>query len=104
GVPAEGAEVHAVEAGTVRCSGSVAGRGVVSVLHADGLVSTYEPVHGVVEAGTRVRAGEVLGTLESDSTASHCEGGCLHLGGRRGRISLDPLPLRGAARPSRPVP
>src|SRR5699024_12633574 len=35
--PAEGAEVHAVEAGTVRFSGSVAGRGVVSVLHADGL-------------------------------------------------------------------
>src|SRR5699024_7763413 len=46
-VPAEGAEVHAVEAGTVRFSGSVAGRGVVSVLHADGLVSTYEPVHGL---------------------------------------------------------
>src|SRR5699024_8715176 len=83
-------------AGTVRFSGSVAGRGVVSVLHADGLVSTYEPVHGLVEAGTRVGAGEVLGTLESDSTASHCEGGCLHLGARRGGIYLDPLPLLGA--------
>lgn len=99
-VPAEGAEVHAVEAGTVRFSGSVAGRGVVSVLHADGLVSTYEPVHGLVEAGTRVRAGEVLGTLESDSTASHCEGGCLHLGARRGGIYLDPLPLLEARGPS----
>lgn len=100
-VPAEGAPVRAVEAGTVRFSGDVAGRGVVSVLHADGLISTYEPVHGLVAAGSRVEAGEVLGTLEPGSAASHCEGGgCLHLGARSGGDYLDPLPLLGARGPS----
>lgn len=99
-VPAEGARVRAVEAGTVRFSGSVAGRGVVSVVHADGLISTYEPVDGQLEVGSGVEPGEVLGTLESGSAASHCPGGCLHLGARRGGDYLDPLPLLGAHGPS----
>lgn len=99
-VPAEGAQVRAVEAGAVRFSGAVAGRGVVSVVHADGLISTYEPVDGLLEVGSRVEQGEVLGTLESGSAASHCPGGCLHLGARRGGDYLDPLPLLGAHAPS----
>lgn len=98
-VSTDGAAVRAVEAGTVRFSGMVAGRGVVSVLHADGLISTYEPVRGVLEEGRRVEAGEVLGTLASSS--SHCPGrSCLHLGARRGGTYLDPLPLLGARGPS----
>lgn len=97
--PAEGAPVRAVEAGTVRFSGTVAGRGVVSVVHADGLISTYEPVRGDLEAGSPVAAGEVLGTLGAGS--SHCPGrACLHLGARRGTAYLDPLPLLGLRGPS----
>lgn len=100
-VPAEGAAVRAVEAGTVRFSGIVAGRGVVSVQHADGLISTYEPVRGVLEEGRRVESGEVLGTLALASSSSHCPGrSCLHLGARRGGTYLDPLPLLGAHGPS----
>ncbi|WP_245851091.1 murein hydrolase activator EnvC family protein [Brachybacterium vulturis] len=100
-VPAEGAEVRAVAAGTVRFSGVVAGRGVVSVTHADGLISTYEPVHGVLEEGASVEAGEVLGTLADASGSSHCPGStCLHLGARRGTGYLDPLLLLGAHGPS----
>ncbi|MGP5414728.1 murein hydrolase activator EnvC family protein [Brachybacterium paraconglomeratum] len=96
-----GAEVRAVEGGTVRFSGSVAGRGVVSVVHPDGLISTYEPVRGAVSAGDPVGAGQVLGTLEDDSPASHCDGrDCLHLGARRGELYVDPLLLLGGRGPS----
>src|SRR5690625_7646389 len=45
-----GEQVRAVEGGTVRFAGVVAGRGVVSVLHPDGLVSTRS-------AERRVREG-----------------------------------------------
>src|SRR5690606_13158774 len=96
-----GAEVRTVEGGTVRFSGSVAGRGVVSVVHADGLISTYEPVDGGVSAGDPVGAGQVLGTLEGSSPASHCAGrDCLHLGARRGELYVDPLLLLGGRGPS----
>ncbi|APX34420.1 hypothetical protein BH708_18825 [Brachybacterium sp. P6-10-X1] len=99
-VPGGGTPVRAVEAGTVRFSGSVAGRGVVSVLHADGLISTYEPVAGTLAEGTKVRAGEMLGVV-AESEASHCSGRmCLHLGARRGQGYLDPEVLLGARGPS----
>lgn len=100
-VPGDGAAVRAVEAGTVRFSGMVAGRGVVSVTHADGLISTYEPVLGILQAGTPVSAGDVLGTITHTSGASHCPRTlCLHLGARRRAEYLDPLLLLGAHGPS----
>ncbi|MBP2410757.1 murein hydrolase activator EnvC family protein [Brachybacterium fresconis] len=99
-VDGAGTPVRAVEAGTVRFSGDVAGRGVVSVLHADGLISTYEPVTGALEKGAKVRAGEVLGEIADDG-ASHCSSrSCLHLGARRGQGYLDPEVLLGAWGPS----
>lgn len=90
---APGDAVEAVEAGTVTHAGGVAGRGTVTVLHADGLSSTYEPVAGSVVVGARVAAGDVLGALE-DVPVAHCGAGrCLHLGARRPPVYLDPLPL-----------
>ena len=101
GFPAGQVEVRAVEAGTVRFSGMVAGRGVVSVAHADGLISTYEPVHGSLERGAAVEAGTVLGRVEDGAELSHCpEVACLHLGARRGEDYLDPMLLLGVRRPS----
>lgn len=101
GVPAGQVEVRAVEAGTVRFSGMVAGRGVVAVAHADGLISTYEPVHGSLERGAAVEAGTVLGRVEDGAELSHCpEVACLHLGARRGEDYLDPMLLLGVRRPS----
>jgi hypothetical protein len=98
---ADGATVGAVDSGTVRFSGMVAGRGVVSVTHADGLVSTYEPVRGVLEAGSVVEAGAVLGTVEDRPGSSHCpDAACLHLGARRGAEYVDPLLLLGMRGPS----
>lgn len=96
-----GTEVRAVEAGTVHFSGGVAGRGVVSVTHEDGLISTYEPVDGVLEQGAAVEAGMVIGTVESGPGIDHCpDAACLHLGARHGQDYLDPMLLLGARGPS----
>jgi murein DD-endopeptidase MepM/ murein hydrolase activator NlpD len=89
---APGAVVRTAGDGVVAFAGMVAGRPVVSVDHADGLRTTYEPVQPTVAAGQVVTRGSPLGTL----LAGH--GGCpaaacLHWGLRRGETYLDPLAL-----------
>lgn len=83
--------VLAVADGTVTYSGSIAGVGIVSVTHPDGIRSTYQPVTDRVGQGEVVRAGEELGTL--GVWGSHCAlRACLHLGAVRGNDDyLDPL-------------
>jgi murein DD-endopeptidase MepM/ murein hydrolase activator NlpD len=93
---AAGRPVLAVEDGVVSHVGVVAGRGTVTVLHRDGLRSTYEPVDAVVWPGASVHTGEVLGTLAA--AGWHCASACLHLGARRGGGYLDPEPLLLGAR------
>ncbi|GAB3647211.1 hypothetical protein GCM10028833_10730 [Glycomyces tarimensis] len=90
-----GDEVVAAGAGTVVFAGELAGRGVVSVDHPNGLRTTYEPLAPVVEPGETVAAGQAVGRL----TAGHpsCPvTACLHLGLKRGSAYLDPLLLFGA--------
>ncbi|WP_448071629.1 peptidoglycan DD-metalloendopeptidase family protein [Georgenia yuyongxinii] len=91
-----GAAVLAAADGVVVFAGTVVDRPVVSVDHADGIRTTYEPVTPVVTAGQRVRAGDVLGHL----VAGHCfawQPSCLHWGARRGPdVYVDPLRLVGA--------
>ena len=99
-----GQAVLAARAGTVVFAGPVAGRGVVSVEHEDGLRTTYEPVRPAVRAGATVAVGAVLGALEPGHRG--CAGTCLHWGVRRDHLNyLDPLVL---LRPTRvrllPVP
>lgn len=90
---APGQDVHVAAAGRVTFAGSLAGRGVVVVSHGS-TRTTYEPVHASVRVGTKVDAGEVVGTLES--FASHCApAACLHWGLIEGRTYLDPLTLVG---------
>ncbi len=60
---APGSEVRSPGAGVVAFAGPVAGRGVVTVLHDDGLRSSLEPVDADVAPGDRVGPGTVLGTL-----------------------------------------
>lgn len=92
-----GADVAAVAAGTVTHRGRIAGRGTVSVTHADGIRSTYEPVDSDVTVGDRVTRGEVIGRVGPES--GHCAPrACLHVGAKRGPDYLDPLPLFGARR------
>lgn len=87
-----GEPVLAVDDGVVAFSGTVAGTGVVSVDHAGGLRSTYQPVTDPVARGARVGRGDRLGTLD---VGGHCLlADCLHLGARRGRDHyVDPTPL-----------
>lgn len=89
---AAGTTVLAAGDGVVAFAGIVAGRGVVSIDHADGIRTTYEPVTAVVRAGDRVGTGQVIGHL---GTASHCApASCLHWGARRGpETYVDPMLL-----------
>ncbi|MBD8060776.1 M23 family metallopeptidase [Oceanitalea stevensii] len=88
-----GADVRAAGDGVVAFAGRVAGRGVVSVDHADGLRTTYEPVAAATRRGAQVAAGQVVGVLEP--LGHHCpDEPCLHWGARRGRDDyVDPLTL-----------
>lgn len=89
---APGQPVLAAGAGIVVFAGTVAGKPVVSVDHADGLRTTYEPVDAAVTAGRRVERGTVLGTVVSGHPEC-AAAACLHWGLRRDREYLDPLPL-----------
>jgi len=89
GVP--GAPVLSAGAGVVVFAGPLAGRGVVSVDHPNGLRTTYEPLTPAVAPGRRVAAGAVLGRLRAGHRG--CPSACLHWGVRRGEQYLDPLSL-----------
>lgn len=93
---AVGAPVVAAADGVVAFAGTVVDRPVVSVDHADGVRTTYEPVRPAVREGQRVTAGQTVGHLE----AGHCHvlqlTTCLHLGARTDpRTYVDPLRLLG---------
>lgn len=97
-----GAAVVAAGAGVVVFAGSVGGRGVVSVEHADGLRTTYEPVTATVAVGAAVSRGSPLGELAAGHRGCPATA-CLHWGLRRPapqgsahRVEyLDPLLLLG---------
>ncbi|WP_448629713.1 M23 family metallopeptidase [Cellulomonas soli] len=100
-----GAVVLAPAAGVISFAGQVAGRGVVTVTHADGLRSSLEPVDPQVSAGQRVEQGAALGTLSNPDptrapTPSHCApAACVHWGVRSGTRYRDPLSLLGEGGP-----
>lgn len=79
-----GTEVRASADGRVTFAGLVAGSRHVTVLHADGLRTSYSFLDRIdVVVGQRVRQGDVLGTTA----------GRLHLGARVGDAYLDPASL-----------
>jgi murein DD-endopeptidase MepM/ murein hydrolase activator NlpD len=92
-----GAPVASAGPGTVVFAGVVAGRGVVSVRHADGLRTTYEPVAVEVDVGDAVLPGTRIGTLIAGHPGCPAAA-CLHWGLRRGDTYLDPLALLGRGR------
>lgn len=90
-----GTEITAPADGRVAFAGVVAGRPVVSIDHADpssatgaSIRTTYEPVTTTLKAGDALQRGDVVGEVADDS---HCAGGCLHWGARRGEDYTDPL-------------
>lgn len=86
-----GARVLAAGAGIVRFAGPVAGRGVVVIVHPDGVSTEYEPVRALVRPGAVVTRGEPVGVL--DGAHPGCPGRCLHWGAQRAGVYLDPLSL-----------
>jgi murein DD-endopeptidase MepM/ murein hydrolase activator NlpD len=102
-----GQDVLASAEGVVIFAGRVAGRGVVSIRHNDGLRTTYEPVRWSVSPGQRVRRGQVIGTVAPGHDGCPVEA-CLHWGVRRDGTAntdyLDPLRLVLPAAPLRLKP
>ena len=91
------ATVRAAGSGVVAFAGMIGDRGVVSVAHAGGLRTTYEPVRPLVVGGQEVRAGDALATLVAGHPGCP-RPACLHWGLRRGSTYLDPLLLVRARR------
>ncbi|MEO7261385.1 MAG: M23 family metallopeptidase [Jatrophihabitantaceae bacterium] len=89
---AAGDPVLAAGAGVVRFAGPVAGRGVVVLVHPDGVSTEYEPVAVAVRAGQRVLAGQRIGAVRG-AHRSCASATCLHWGARRGAAYLDPMSL-----------
>lgn len=87
-----GAPVLAAGDGVVVFAGMVAGRPVVSIEHAGGLRTTYEPVAPSVAGGQRIARGAPIGTL-APGHADCPVAACLHWGLRRGETYLDPVQL-----------
>jgi murein DD-endopeptidase MepM/ murein hydrolase activator NlpD len=84
--------VLAPDDGVVHFAGTVVNRPVLSIEHAGGLLSSYEPVATELRAGQRVHKGDPIGILE----AGHCAViTCLHFGVRLGGEYVSPLLLLG---------
>ena len=89
---AEGTPVLAPADGVVHFVGVVVDRPVLSIEHAGGVLSSFEPVASELHAGDAVRRGEVVGTL----VPGHCTSGpCLHLGARVDGEYVNPLVFLG---------
>lgn len=86
------AEISAPAAGTVAFSGMVAGRGVLTIDHGGGLVSTFEPVQSTLTPGTSVGKGEHIGAV---SSGGHVPLGQLHFGVRLNGAYINPMLLLG---------
>ena len=84
--------VRSPDDGTIAFAGTVVDRPLLTIEHADGLVTTLEPVTATFPAGTVVQRGEAVGTL---ATGGHAAPGTLHVGVRRNGEYINPLPLFG---------
>jgi murein DD-endopeptidase MepM/ murein hydrolase activator NlpD len=95
---AVGQPVFSAADGMVAFSGVVAGRGVLTVQHSDGVRTTYEPVDERLASGTLVHRGTPVGVLSDEP--GHCLPlHCLHWGAISGEAYRDPLSLLGLGRP-----
>ena len=101
----EGAVVTTAADGVIYFAGVVVDRPVLSIRHADGVVSSYEPVESVLSVGTVVRRGDTVGRL----LPGHCAATCLHFGVRLYGEYVSPLNYlggipRSVLLPTRPLP
>lgn len=89
-----GSDILATENGVVAYVGIIVGTPVVSIDHAGGIRTTYQPVHASVAIGDVVSEGQVIGTLARPTSQFAREHAGLHWGARTGLDSyIDPLTL-----------
>lgn len=98
---AVGATVVAPADGVVAFQGVVVDRPVLTIRHADGLVSTFEPLETTLRAGDAVRRGQEIGRI---SVGGHTAPGSLHVGVRRDGGYLNPMLLFGDVLRARLLP
>ncbi len=83
--------------GVVVFAGTVVDRGVLTIEHAGGLRTSYEPVGAQLPVGTAVGARRAGRRGRGRAATTAATRPCLHWGLRRGETYLDPLALvRGA--------
>ncbi|MET0812308.1 MAG: M23 family metallopeptidase [Microbacterium sp.] len=90
--PLAGFDVLAPAGGTVAFSGDVAGRGILTIDHGDGLVTTFEPIDSGLEPGDTVARGAKVGVV---ALGGHAAPGAVHFGVRRDGEYVNPLLLLG---------
>lgn len=87
-----GAAVRAPARGVVAFVGRVVDRGIVTIDHGDGFVTTFEPVVPVVDAGDPVIAGQVVAVVD---VGGHTSPGAVHFGVRQDGAYINPMLLLG---------
>lgn len=87
-----GNDVRTPAAGVVAFSGQVAGRGILTIDHGGGLVTTLEPVDSHLKAGDPVDRADSVGAL---AAGGHTSPGELHFGVRLDGAYINPLLLLG---------
>lgn len=86
------AAVIAPADGVVAFRGTVVDRPLLTIEHADGLVTTFEPLRSDLLPGDPVSAGQSIGQVD---TGGHTPPGALHLGVRRDGAYINPMLLFG---------
>ncbi len=92
GVDLAGTEVRAPADGVVAFVGAVAGRGVLTIDHGGGLVSSFEPVVSDLAVGEHVARGQPLAMV---AEGGHTAPATVHLGVRLDGEYVNPLRLLG---------
>lgn len=90
--PLGASTVLAPDAGIVAFRGTVVDRGVLTIDHGGGLVSTLEPVTSSLSTGDRVERGGKVGEL---AVGGHATPGTVHLGARLNGTYINPMLLLG---------
>ncbi|WP_404433270.1 M23 family metallopeptidase [Microbacterium lacus] len=85
-------DLRAPAAGTVAFSGDVADRGILTIDHGDGLVTTLEPIDSALNPGDAVAHGDAVGVL---AAGGHSSAGSVHFGVRLHGEYINPLLLLG---------
>jgi len=88
------ATLRAPVAGRLRFVGEVVSRGVVTIETPEGYLVSMEPVSIDLPSGSRVRAGQIIGSVNS----GHCRSRCLHLGLRIDGDYVSPATFLGVER------